>query len=89
MSLCRAMTSPRCRAPCAVLFLPVGLFSVAAGALFGIPLGAAIVWVSAVLGECLAFLLGRQACLACCHCAAQQIQSAACMHVVTHCSGAT
>jgi hypothetical protein len=45
----------------AVIFIPVAVLSVASGAIFGLPLGAAIVWVSAVTGETIAFFVGRLA----------------------------
>jgi uncharacterized membrane protein YdjX (TVP38/TMEM64 family) len=42
-----------------VVFLPVALLAICAGAVWGLWPGLPLVWVSAVLGETLAFLLGR------------------------------
>ncbi len=43
----------------AVLFLPAAILSLAAGALFGMWLGLLFVWIAAVIGESISFLLGR------------------------------
>ena len=41
-----------------VLF-PGSLLSLAAGAIFGLPLGSLLVWLGTVLGQTLAFIIGR------------------------------
>lgn len=54
----RQAPSPPAPAP-AVMFLPPALLGVAAGALFNLPIAVLVVWVAAVVGETLAFVLGR------------------------------
>lgn len=44
-----------------VAFVPAGLLTMLAGALFGIPIGIAVAFVGASLGACIAFLLARYA----------------------------
>ena len=45
--------------PAAVVFLPVALPAICAGAIWGLWLGTLFVVIAAILGETLAFLLGR------------------------------
>lgn len=42
----------------AVMF-PGALFAMAGGAIFGVPLGCALVWVGTAVGQTLAFIVGR------------------------------
>ncbi len=44
-----------------VAFVPAGLLTMLAGALFGIPVGIVVAFVGASLGACIAFLLARYA----------------------------
>ena len=42
----------------AIMF-PGALFAMAGGAIFGVPLGCALVWVGTAVGQTLAFIIGR------------------------------
>lgn len=42
-----------------VILLPGSLLSMGAGAVYGLGVGTALTWVSTVLGQTMAFLLGR------------------------------
>ena len=44
------------------IMFPGALFAMAGGAIFGVPLGCALVWLGTAIGQTLAFIVGR-----CCH----------------------
>ena len=55
-----------------LLIIPGAVFTLTAGAIFGVLLGASLAWIGAVIGQTLAFCTGRWvwpglACYQCCH----------------------
>lgn len=41
------------------IMFPGAIFAMAGGAIFGVPLGCALVWVGTTVGQTLAFIVGR------------------------------
>lgn len=41
------------------IMFPGALFAMAGGAIFGVPLGCALVWLGTAIGQTLAFIVGR------------------------------
>ncbi len=41
------------------IMFPGAIFAMAGGAIFGVPLGCALVWVGTAVGQTLAFIVGR------------------------------
>ena len=57
----RGLTQVADTAAVTIMF-PGAIFAMAGGAIFGVPLGCALVWVGTTVGQTLAFIVGR-----CCH----------------------